>query len=236
MLPQPPPDAPAPPPSDEALRSRRWWRGIWISGTVSILFFLLFVLSAPLLFRSRKKSDQTEAVNNARQIGLAMFEFQEEYGKLPDSTTIAAVQSKTGTLLPLGTVTSNDFFGQLLAAGMTQSETMYYAKIDGTRKPDGLINGGHFLEKGECGFTYFLGATKTSDQKRPLVATPMIPGTDRFDPKRFDGKAVILKLDNSVTSLPIDKDGHAILDGRNLMDPHHPVWEGHAPTIAWPDL
>jgi hypothetical protein len=64
----------------------------------------------------------------------------------------------------------------------------------------------------------------------------MIPGTDRFDPKPFKGKAVILKMDNSVTSLSIDKAGHAILDGRNLMDPHHPIWEGHAPVIAWPDL
>ena len=236
MLPQPPPDAPAPPPSEEALRSRRWWRRIWITGTVSILLILLAGLSAPLVLRSRKKSDLTEAVNNARQIGVTMIAFQEEYGKFPDATTIAAVQSNTGSLLPMRTTTSNDFFRQLFAAGMTQSEAMFYSKIDGTRKPDEIINGGHLLTKGECGFTYFLGAKPSDNPRRPLVVTPMIPGTDRFDPERFKGKAVVLRLDQSVITLPIDKDGHARLDGINMMAPHHPIWDGHAPVIAWPDL
>jgi hypothetical protein len=64
----------------------------------------------------------------------------------------------------------------------------------------------------------------------------MIPGMNRFDPKPFNGKAILLKLDNSVTLLPIDKVGHAIMYDRNLMDPDHPIWDGHAPVIAWPDL
>jgi hypothetical protein len=167
---------------------------------------------------------------------LALFEFQEEYGKFPDATTIAAVQSKTGSLLPMGTTISNDFFRQLIAADMTQSESMFYSKINGTRKPDGLIDGSHLLAKGECGFTYFLGAKESDNPRRPLVVTPMIPGTDRFDPKPFKGKAVILRMDNSVSSLNIDKAGNVFVDGRNLMDPHHPIWDGHAPVIAWPDL
>jgi type II secretory pathway pseudopilin PulG len=236
MLPQPPPDAPAPPPSEEALRSRRWWSWIWKTGTVSILIFLLSVLSAPLFLRARKKPNQTEAVNNIRQIGLALEEFQEEYGKFPDATTIVPVQNETGSLLPMGTTTSNDFFRQLFASGMTQSEAMFYARIDGTRIPDGRCDGSDALEKRECGFTYFLGATKSDNPRRPLVVTPMIPGTDRFDPKRFDGRAVILRMDNSVSSPTIDKAGHVFVDGRNLMDPHHPIWDGHAPVIAWPDL
>ena len=113
---------------------------------------------------------------------------------------------------------------------------MFYARISGTHKPDNLFTGTLALEKGECGFTYFIGAKITDNPKRPLVVTPMIPGTDRFDPTPFEGKAVILKMDNSVTALMIDKDGHVFVDGRNLMDPHHPIWDGHAPVIAWPDL
>lgn len=179
--------------------------------------------------------DQTEEVSNARQIGLALIEFQEEYGKVPDATTVAAVRSKTGTLLLLETKTSNDFFRQLFATGMTQSENMFYAKTKGTHRSDGLIDGAHALGKGECGYTYFLGATKEGNPSRPLVAAPMIPNTDRFDPKPYKGKAVILKMDNSVSSLTIDKSGHVFVDGRNLMDPHHPIWEGHPPAIAWPE-
>ena len=70
---------------------------------------------------------------------------------------------------------------------------------------------------------------------RPLVVTPLIPGTDRFDPKPFDGKAVILKMDNSVTSIPIQKDGHVLLNGRNILDPGHPIWDGKPPVIVWPE-
>ncbi len=37
-------------------------------------------------------------------------------------------------------------------------------------------------------------------------------------------------------ALNIDKAGHIIIDGRNLMDPKHPIWDGHPPIIAWPEL
>jgi len=114
---------------------------------------------------------------------------------------------------------------------------MFYAKTAGGRKPDNVFGTTHALDKKECGFTYLLGAATTTDNpRRPIVVAPMIPGTDRFDPKPFEGKAVMLMIDNSVTSLPIDKHGHIFIDGRNLMDPHHPIWDGHAPVIAWPDL
>ncbi len=234
MLPQPPPDAPAPPPSEAAILSRRKWKWLWIVGLGSMV-----VLVASPLFLMRRRgcySPVREAVNDARQIGLALFEFETEYGKYPDPTTIAAVRKETGTLLSLGTTSSNDFFRQLIAAGIAQSEPMFYAETAGGRKPDNIFDTTHALEKGECGFTYFLGATETCNPARPLVVARMIPGTDRFDPKPFEGKAVILKADNSVTSLPIDKHGHAILLGGNLMDPHHPIWDGHPPVIAWPEL
>jgi len=200
------------------------------------VFLTIAGLTAPMTLRCRKKSDQTEAVNNARQVGLALFEFQTEYGRFPDAGTISELRKAADNHWDFGTKYSNDFFRQLLASGIAQSEAMFYAQITGTRKPDGIFTDAKALEKGECGFTYFLGATEKSNARRPLLATAMIPGTDRFDRKRFDGKAVLLRLDNSVTSLPIDKDGHVIIDGQNLMDPHHPIWEGHAPEIAWPDL
>lgn len=236
MLPQPPPDAPAPPATEAALVSRRKWKWLWMVGLGS----MVAVVASPLFLMRRRSchSPAREATNNARQLGLALFEFETEYGKFPNATTILPVQQATGTALPMGIKTSNDFFRQLIAAGIAQSEPMFYAEISGNRKPDNIFDVGHALEKGECGFTYFLSATgdAAGNPGRPIVVAPMIPGTDQFDPKPFEGKAVLLKMDNSVTSLPIDKDGHVIVDGRNLMDPHHPIWDGHAPVIAWPDL
>jgi type II secretory pathway pseudopilin PulG len=220
MLPQPPPNAPAPPPSETALRSQRLWRWIWVTGVISIL--LLLVLLAPLTLRSRKNVVQTEAVSNARQIGIALIDFESEFGKFPDAIGSA--------------VTSNEVFRQLFIANLTGSERMFYARISGAKKPDDNITGVELLKKGECSFTYFMGAKATDIPGRPLVVTPMIPGTDRFDPNPFKGKAVVLRLDNSVTSVLIDKDGHVMLGGRNMMDPGHPIWGGPAPAIAWPDL
>ena len=194
------------------------------------------VLTAPMTIRSRKKSDQTEAVSNARQIGLALFEFESEYGAYPNAVTVAAVQKATGTTLPLGTKTSNDFFRQLIGGNFTSSERMFYAsKIPGVRKPDDNITGTEALKKGECGFAYLLGARVTDNPMRPLVAAPMIPGTVRFDPKAYEGKAVVLRMDNSVTSFNIDKDGHIRIEGMLFMDPTNPIWDGHPPLIVWPE-
>ena len=188
------------------------------------------------IFRRGTGCGQTEEVSNARQIGLALFEFESEYGTYPDAATVMRVRSETKTTLNLGTKSSNDFFRQLLAANCTQSEIMFYAKGASVHRPDGVIEGAKALDKGECGFTYFLGASKLDNLSRPLVAAPMIPGTDRFDPKPFKGKAVVLNMDNSVITLPIDKMGHVISAGKNLMDPSNPIWDGHPPVIAWPDL
>jgi hypothetical protein len=175
-------------------------------------------------------------MNDLRQIGIALFEFQAEYGEFPAATTIKAVQTATESDIPLGTVTSNDFFRQLIASGIVSTERDFYAPVAGAHRPDDNFTKAEALKKGECGFTYFAGALDTDNPNRPILIAPMIPGTDRFDPKPFKGKAVFLKMDGSVASLPIDKDGHVLIDGRNMMDPHHPIWNGHAPAIAWPDL
>lgn len=200
------------------------------------IFELIGVICVMGLRGPHSRADRNEAISNLRQMGLALFEFQAEYGSMPDFNTPAEVRKSGGRDLPMGKNSSNDFFRQLFAAGICENETTFYAKIPGTQRPDNQISGNKSLEKGECGFTYFLGATMGDNQIRPTVAVPMIPGTDRFDPKPFEGKAIVLKADNSVMTLPIDKQGHVIWEGKNLMDPTHPVWEGKPPSIAWPEL
>jgi hypothetical protein len=212
---------------------RKWnWR-VWLGIILVLIAFL--VLSAPQVIRCPKKSTQTEAVNNARQIGLALFEFESEYGNLPDEKTIAQVLAKKPTDLHLGTKTSNDLFRQLLASGVLSTEQVFYANVKGTRKPDNIITAGQALKKGECGFSYLLGLNTSGSPARPLLVTPLIPGTDRFDPKPFQGKAVILKIDNSVSSMPIHEDGHVWVNGMNLLHPNHSLWEGQPPVIVWPE-
>ena len=216
--------------------------GLAIAGLVTgYLGFCIFGiavlagLTAPLVIRQKKKADQTEAVSNARQIGIALFEFESEYSSYPNDATAAAVADATTTPKISGN-SSNARFRQLIRSGMTQSETMFYAHIPGTHRPDDLIDGDHALERGECGFAYVENLITTDKVVRPLAMTPMIPGTTRFDPQPFSGKAVILWTDNSVRSLPIDKkSGQVMLDGRNLLDPSHPIWGGKPPLIALPE-
>jgi hypothetical protein len=217
------------------LDSLSWWKrsGVWIVG---ILVIAVAFFSTPPRGGCKISAVQVEAVNNARQIGLALSEFAREYGTMPDAGTIEKVRQNTGTDLKLGTKSSNDFFRQLLAANTVQSESMFFAMISGTHKPDNVFTGAKALEKGECGFTYLPGAFDGCDPRRPVAVTPMIPSTDRFDPKPFKGKAVVLRMDSSVTSIPITKDGHLIVSGMNLFDPSHPIWQGKPPVIAWPDL
>lgn len=213
-------------------RRRRFFYGIGILG-VLLVFSLI---TGPVVIRCNKDVTSVEAHSNLRQIGLALYEFQQEYGKMPDFDTPAAVRASTGSVLPMGKKSSNDFFRQLFAADIYQSEQIFYARMPGSRKPDSEITGAKALEKGECGFTYLLGAVMYGKPMRPVVVTSMIPGTDRFDPKPFKGKAFVLWADNSVQRYVIDKQGHVIFEGKNLMDPAHPVWEGKPPAIAWPDL
>jgi hypothetical protein len=112
---------------------------------------------------------------------------------------------------------------------------MFYAKVAGTKKPDGDISAGNALSPGEVAFGYVSGLSTVGNPARAVAFCPIIPGTDRFDPKPFDGKAVILRIDNSVVSLNIDRDGHAVSGGHTLFSPKNPIWGGVVPDIRYPE-
>lgn len=177
---------------------------------VIVIIAALAGLTAPMVIRQRKKADQTEAVNNARQIGFALFEFETAYGSFPDSTTAPTVTENTGTTLTFGGTTANDYFRQLIAAEVTQSESMFYAKTAFTKKPDNVFNTtADALENGEVGFGYLLNTntafSTAGNPARPIVAAPLLFPfqSGQFDLDLYDSKAVVLRIDNSVTSIPI---------------------------------
>jgi hypothetical protein len=185
------------------------------------------------------KAITTQARGNLRSMGHALLEFQTEHGRFPDDSTAAILRAEYKTELPSKGHTSNDFLRQLIAAQMVPGETIFHAAIPGTHKPDNIYQNGKALEKGECGFSYIVGLDGNDLEKHPhcpIVLTPLIPGTTRFDPKPFNGQAIILRLDNSVAILPIQPNGD-VLDpsGNPILSPNHSFWNGEAPQIAWPD-
>ncbi|MGL4399646.1 MAG: type II secretion system protein [Luteolibacter sp.] len=191
---------------------------------VIVIIAALAGLTAPMVIRQRKKADQTEAVNNARQIGLALFEFETEYAKFPDSETAEAVAKATETTAASGD-TANDRFRQLIRSGIAQSEAMFYAKTSFTKKPDNVYNTDQeALKEGEVGFGIITksdgkGLSAAGNPSRPIIAAPFTEALDgKFDSDFYDGKAVVLKLDNSVTSLNIVKtSGNVLMNGKGLL-------------------
>jgi hypothetical protein len=71
------------------------------------------------------------------------------------------------------------------------------------------------------------------------VVFPLISGKRLFDyklaKKYYDCKAVVLFIDNSVRSYPVDKSGHVYINGKDLFDPSQPFWNGKVPDVKWPE-
>jgi len=209
----------------------------WIGG-LSIAIPVILVLMAPLVLRARKASARTEAINNIKQINLALIDFDNDYGRFPDATTIADVQTNTHTTLALGTSTSNDYFRQLIAVG-NKTEKIFWALTPATPRKGNDILGADALKKGECAFAYITGLTTSNDPETPVVMTPMIPGTFRFDSKvkGYGGKAIVLRIDGSAKAETINTStGEAMIQGgKTLFDPSLPHWHGKTPDLKWPE-
>ena len=233
MDPQPPPNAPAPPPSEVVLKSRGRYHIIWGVGITSLLLFLVVALLFPVVLRSQRGARETIAVCNAREIHKALFEFHIEYGSYPNPDTIPSVIARTGTTLPLGKRSSNDYFRQLIAMGA--DERMFYSASKNFRPSNRRVDGGEALKKGEGGFAYVVGLSEDDNPSLPLVIGPVVPGKKRFDPKPFGKRIVALRIDGSATSLTLRADGKIALGGGKVIDPANPMWNGKPITIAWPE-
>ncbi len=183
-----------------------------------------------------READRSEAFRNVRSFSCALYAFDDEYGSYPNDATISLVNEKNEDHdYDLSGKSSNAAFLQMMAAGITESEIAFYAKIKGSIEPDGNLSRSGALKKGEVGFSYISGLSTKGNPSTPIVLTPLIPGTTRFDPKPFKGKAVVLHIDNTVHIYDIHEDGHVYDKGIDILSPKHPVWNGKAPDIRYPE-
>ena len=187
------------------------------------------VLLGPLSRKRTNIGDRTEAINNIKQIGAMLFEFDTEYGKFPDNETALEVKRRTNTDLNFTGQYSNDYFRQLLAGGGGKSEKPFWCKTPMSPKKadDNFSAPARALEAGEVGFSYIM-ASQTQGQKaedepsRPVVVAASYKfQTDwTFDREAFSGKAVVLRLDNSATPMQIREDNKKVSTtaGKTLGD------------------
>jgi hypothetical protein len=205
---------------------------------VGSLLVVVLVLMLPSMVGRRhpdRSGDLAIGVSNARMLGQALLEFENEYGKYLDASTAPLVKAKTGSTWAMSDASSNDLFQQFLVSGIAPNEDVFYAKTPWTKKADNIFTSeAQALAAGECGFAYIAGLSSKDDPSTPICVSPLEPGKLTFDRKAFDGKAIILRVDSSAIGLPIDKHGRAILNGMDLFDPRQPFWHGKAPNVKWP--
>jgi prepilin-type N-terminal cleavage/methylation domain-containing protein len=214
---------------------------------VIVIIAALAGLTAPQVIRMKKKGDLADSTNNARQIGLALAQFDGDVGGYPDDNTVQAIALLTGDTDTgnLTGTTSNPYFRQMIKAGVTDSEDPFFAKTSYTKaKPDNVISPStEMLKGGEVGFGYIMKDATTAIgvvSGRPVCVAPLQEGVTsglmEFDP--YDGKAIALFTDSSVRQLNIRKtDNQALLSGRTLLDSSSgTVWEslGAPPIIKAP--
>ena len=170
----------------------------------SVIGILVVGFCLPMVFgKTCTRTPWTRALNDAKQIHLALIEFDGSYGVFPNQDSAPVVANETRSEFVLGTSSSNDFFRQLLATG-NGNEKMFYARIRGSKSPDDILDKEHALEKGECGFSYIPGYSSSSNPSFPVLITPLIPGTDRIDNTIFKGKALVLRLDGYAGVCDVD--------------------------------
>ncbi|MFC7337957.1 hypothetical protein ACFQY0_12265 [Haloferula chungangensis] len=212
-------------PVDEKIEKSKGWNwGMIVAGVFVVL--VLAGLMAPMTMTCRKAADRTEAINHAKQVGLALLEFDQEFGSFPDEETRAEVDkaSELRPKLDLSGTSANAMFRQLIAFGVQSEDIFYGLHPEGIRKPDKNLSVGKALAAGEVGFSYIMldgkGQNTSGNPGRAVLATPMKIGTETFWPKPHGEKAVILRLDNSVEAPLIRKaDGKvSVGHGKTLFD------------------
>ena len=218
-------------------RQPKWTQFVFWAFMAIASLILFLALSAPIIIRSHKNPNKAHAISNAKQIGIALFEFDSKYGAFPSESTISLVSKEYPAHgYSLSAKSSNALLRQLIATKIVENEDIFYVPIPAAVHPDGNIDPGEALKKGEVKFAYISGLSSKSNPSSPILIAPIIPGTTKFDPKPFDGIAIVLRIDGSVGCFKIGLDGHARIGGQNnFLSAKHPVWNGKAPDIRYPE-
>lgn len=223
--------------------SKRKFIALCVVGGLAVLG-CLFLLFGPMILIQGKAAERSMAIHNAKQAGIAVLEFDSDFGVFPSDATVPAVIKATGSTLDFADGSSNAMFRQLIAGGYASGEDIFYCSHpDGTVAPDGVMAGSSALSAGEVGFSYVHGLDLSMNPGKPLLMVPMVAGTaDQFwpekkgwgSPKAFGGKAVVLNLDMSAEAPMIRNSDRKVMigGGVTLLDPSR--FGGWTPDVRHP--
>jgi hypothetical protein len=136
-----------------------------ITGYMTILIIPIAVLAglaAPVILKQRHAADRTEVINNARQLNIAMIDFDSDYGSFPSDKLVAEEPA---------------------FAGLTGPRVLEQLEVaDCVKGLDRLL-----AVRGEANakWYYFPGMSTSGDPGRPVLVTPAIG--DKIAVLRIDG-------------------------------------------------
>lgn len=224
-------------------RKRRGFTLIELLVVIAIIATLAGI-GVPMIINQQKKGARTEATANAKQIGLALFAFDQDYGSYPSDATAATITTNGEDKgLTLTGTYSNDYLRQLIATDTITSERNFFAKGAKIIKPDNAMEAGKALAKGEVGFAYIMenatdSLSSSSNAGRALLVSSILDkAAQTFDPDVYDKKAIVLRIDSSATSESIRTDKKCLVGGgKTLFDSGAgTVWDTVTPDIKEPE-
>ena len=204
---------------------------------VIAIIVALAALATPQIFKALKRAALVDAINNAKQVKLALDSFATDFdGQYPSDDTAEYV-SEGGT----GSTYSNDYFRQLFLAGSTESEKIFWVKNspvaakgapDDKVKEGGRVQADLILQEGDCHWAYLTDQTNLKTGSRPLILDGYKKDTSEWDTDTWDNKVVVCHIDNSCKALRMRNTDGKVLDGskKDILSAQADAWDGESPA------
>lgn len=204
---------------------------------VIAIIVALAALATPQIFKQLKRAAFAEALNNAKQVKLALDGFATDFdGQYPNEDTMELITGQAEQPSD-----SNGYFKQLFLSGETQSESIFWVKnspIAGGKPDDSITQGGNIaeseiLEEGDCHWAYMTEQSNTSNVARPIILDPYVRDGNQFSAELWDNKVIVVRIDSSATGMRIRftdiQDGKGIVrdgSGNNIISSEADAWQG----------
>ncbi len=204
---------------------------------VIAIIVALASMATPQIFKALKRAALAEAINNAKQVKLALDSFATDFdGQYPSDDTAEYV-AEGGT----GTTYSNDYFRQMFLSGDTESETIFWVKNsavaakgepDNKVKEGGRVQADQVLQEGDTHWAYITDQTNLDTGSRPLILDGYKNNTSEWDPDTWDNKVIVLRIDGACKPMRMRASDLKVLDGskKDILSSQADAWDGESPT------
>lgn len=173
---------------------------------------ILAGIALPVYSSIQERGNQTKALSNAKQVGLALKLYASDNdGNFPQGPKTGDPTVSDPSILP---TSANVALGYLLPDYVT-TETIFYVPKSGWTpgQPDDNITGAEKLKAGENHWAYVPKLNDTSNPRFPLIADGFSTSVGVYtnDPAQKGGvwkgkKAIVIRVDQSGALETVNKD------------------------------